>query len=151
MSVRLQAMVGAVLLAVGLAAPAWAEERPADRRTEIAAVIDRWAEARVKGDSAFLERFYGAELRIGQMNGGIVERRDDIALFAARAIKPEYIRDTDLDIHVYGDVAVVGAVESLKGTYRGTPGEMSLRMLNVLVHRDGRWQLVASQSAPIAK
>lgn len=101
------------------------------------------------GDAAFLKRFYGEELKIGQMNGGLVEAKADIALFAAREIKPEYIRDTDLTVTLYGDTAVVSTIESLKGSYRGVAGQMSLRMLNVLVHRDGRWQLVASQSAPI--
>lgn len=41
-------------------------------------------------------------------------------------------------------------MSSLKGTYDGRPGEMALRMLDVLVRRDNRWQLVASQSALIA-
>ena len=118
--------------------------------TEIAALITQWADARVKGDAAFLERFYAAELRIGQMNGGIVDRKDDIALFAARRIKPEYIRDTDVSVNVYAETAVVSCIESLKGTYNGQAGEMALRMLNVLVRRDGRWQLVASQSALIS-
>lgn len=133
-----------ILLIIG--SPAWAQDGP---EVEIRALIDQWAKARVDGDAAFLDRFYAAELRIGQANGGLVDRKDDIALFAAREIKPEYIRDTDVTVRVYGEVAVVECIESLKGTYRGTPGEMALRMLNVLVLRDGRWQLVASQSAVV--
>jgi ketosteroid isomerase-like protein len=117
---------------------------------EIAALIDRWADARVKGDAAFLEHFYAAELRIGLMNGEFIERKDDIALFAERRVRPEYIRDSDLSIAVYHDMAVVSCVETLKGTYNGRAGEMSLRMLNVLLHRAGRWQLVASQSVRIS-
>ena len=121
------------------------------RKAEVARLIDQWAEARVKGDTVFLEQFYDADLRLNQMNGGVVARNDDIALFAARLIRPEYIRDTDVHIGVFGDTAVVSCIESLKGTYRGIPGEMSLRMLNILVHHDGRWQLVASQSTPISQ
>lgn len=120
-------------------------------KAEIEALINQWADARVRGDAAFLERFYAAELRIGQINGGLLDRKDDIALFAERRIKPEYIRDTDVSVTVYGDTSVVSCIENLKGTYNGQPGEMSLRMLNVLVRRDGRWQLVASQSAFIPK
>ena len=116
---------------------------------EVAALIDRWATARVQGDTAFLEKFYASELRIGQMNGVVVDRKDDIALFAARRIKPEYIRDTELRVTVYRETAIVTCIENLKGTYNGQPGQMALRMLNVLLRRDGRWQLVASQSAPI--
>lgn len=140
---------GVVAAALFIASQAGGAQR-SSVETEIAALIDQWAEARVKGDTAFLERFYAAELRIGQMNGALIDRNDDIALFAARRIKPEYIRNTDVRVSVYGETAVVSGVESLKGTYDGRPGEMSLRVLEVLVHRDGRWQLVAAQSAAIA-
>lgn len=138
-----------VIPLLALAAPASAKT---DGKAQVAGLIGQWANARVKGDTAFLERFYGAELRLNQMNGGIVERKDDIALFAARLIKPEFIHDVDVDIHLYGNTAVASWIENLRGSYRGGPvGELSLRMLNVLVRRDGRWQLVASQSTPIAK
>jgi ketosteroid isomerase-like protein len=139
-------IVAGLLLVVALTTSA----QQSSVKIEIAALIDQWADARVKGDAAFLEQFYAAGLRIGQMNGGVVDRKDDIALFAARRIKPEYIRDTDVSVTVYGETAVVSCIESLKGTYNGQPGEMTLRMLNVLVRRDGRWQLVASQSALIS-
>lgn len=145
--------VSAFLIVVTLSdecRPADASAQRSQDEAEIADLIARWADARVKGDAAFLERFYGAELRIWLMNGGFVERKDDIALFADRRVKPDYIRDTDLSIAVYRDTAVVSCVESLKGTYNGRPGEMALRMLNVLVRRDERWQLVASQSAQIS-
>lgn len=143
---RTVAVVVGLLIMAGLSAAA----QRGTVETEIAQLIDQWAEARVKGDTVFLERFYAAELSIGQMNGALIDRNDDIALFAARRIKPEYIRSRDVHVAVHGETAIVSRVESLKGTYDGRPGEMSLRMLEVLVRRDGRWQLIAAQSAPIA-
>lgn len=140
---RTLGMLAVLLLVTGLTASA----QPAAPEAQITKLITEWADARVKGDVGFLEKFYAAELRIGQMNGGFVSRKDDIALFAERRIKPEYIRDTDVKVSIYGETAVVTCTESLKGTYNGKPGEMALQMLNVLIRRDGRWQLVASQSA----
>jgi Ketosteroid isomerase homolog len=84
-----------------------------------------------------------------------VERNDDIALFDRagkndlEVVKPEYIHDVDLKVTPYGDTAVVTGVENLKGTYKGRPGEMSLRFTNVLVWRDNRWQLVSHQSTRV--
>jgi ketosteroid isomerase-like protein len=142
-------MAALLLSVVQMGTPGQAAEAPpsAPATSEIASLIHAWADARVRGDVAFLERFYAAELRIGQANGSLIDRKDDIALFAARRIVPEYIRNTELSIAVHGETAVVSCIESLRGTYNGQPGEMSLRMLSVLVRRDGRWQLVASQSA----
>jgi ketosteroid isomerase-like protein len=128
----------------------------ADTEKELLALHEQWAAARVNGDVAFLERFYGQELRLNQADGGIVERKDDIELFNragksdSEVVKPEYIRDVDMKVTPYGDTAVVTGVENLKGTYRGRAGEMALRFTNVLVRRDGRWQLIAHQSTRVA-
>lgn len=66
---------------------------------EVLALHEQWAAARVDGNVAFLERFYGRELRLQVADGSVVARADDIALFDRRGktdlevIKPEYIRD----------------------------------------------------------
>ena len=82
-------------------------------------------------------------------NGGVVTRDEDIALFATRAVRPEFIRPRDVKFAVYGATAIVTGVDSLKGTYRGHPSEMALRFTDVLIQREGRWQLVAHQSTPV--
>ena len=126
-----------------------------DTETVLLALHEQWAAARVDGDVAFLERFYGQELRLQQADGGIVERNDDIELFNragksdSEVVKPEYIRHVDMKVTRYGETAVVTGVENLKGTYKGRPGEMALRFMNTLVRRDGRWQLVAHQSTRV--
>jgi ketosteroid isomerase-like protein len=57
--------------------------------------------------------------------------------------------DLDMQVSTYGSTAVVTGVENLKGTYKGRSGEMALRFTNVLVWRDGRWQLVSHQSTRV--
>ena len=123
---------------------------PAGAEAELRALEIQWAQARVDNDTVFLERFYAPELKLQNNDGSVIAREDDIALFAAHRIKPEYIHDTDIRVMVYGDSAVMTGIESLKGTYNGHPGEMSLRFTNVFIHRDGRWQLAAHQSTTIA-
>jgi ketosteroid isomerase-like protein len=116
---------------------------------------EEWASARINGDVAFLERFYGQELRLQPADGSIVQRNDDIELFNragksdSEVVKPEYIRHVDMKVTRYGETAVVTGVENLKGTYKGRAGEMGLRFINVMVLRDGRWQLVAHQSTRV--
>jgi len=118
---------------------------------ELTRLQNGWATARIKGDVAFLENLYAKEFRITAINGSVVERDADIAVFASREMKPEYIRDEDMKVSVYGDAAVVTGIENLKGTYKGMPGEFSVRFTNVFVRRDGRWQLVAGHGTEIRK
>jgi ketosteroid isomerase-like protein len=126
-----------------------------DTETVLLTLHQQWAAARVDGDVAFLERFYGQELRLQPADGSIVQRNDDIELFNRagksdpEVVKPEYIRHVDMRVARYGETAVVTGIENLKGTYKGRPGEMALRFTNTLVRRDGRWQLVAHQSTRV--
>jgi ketosteroid isomerase-like protein len=148
-------MKALVLLAAASLATGCAHQSPANPEQEVLRLHEQWAAARVQGDVAFLERFYGEELVLNQADGGVVRRKDDIELFNRagktdlEVVKPEYIRDVDVKVATYGSTAVVTGVENLKGTYKGRAGEMALRFISVLVWRDGRWQLVSHQSTRV--
>lgn len=128
----------------------------AQTEKELFSLQDEWAAARIKGDVEFLERFYAKDLRLQVMDGSVVERKADIAMFDRirrgdpNTIKPEYIHDVDMKVSRYGEAVVVTGVENLKGKYSGGAyGEMALRFSNIFVQRDGRWQLVLSHSTRI--
>lgn len=130
---------------VALSMPAAAQVTDAVR-TEIVQAEDAWRQARIDGDVAFLERFYAKEARIQGMDGKALTREVDIAMFKTGQIKPKFITHGPLDIMTYGDIAVVTGVDHLGGTAFGRYGEMFLRFTDVLVKRDGRWQLVVQQA-----
>ncbi|MBC7923314.1 MAG: nuclear transport factor 2 family protein [Ferruginibacter sp.] len=133
-----------------MAVPGWAQS-PGGTEKELIRLQNEWATARIKGDVAFLENLYAKEFRITAMNGSVVERDADIAVFASREMKPELITDEDMKVSLYGEVAVVTGRENLKGTYKGIPGEFALRFTNVFVRRDGHWQLVTHHSTEMRK
>jgi ketosteroid isomerase-like protein len=137
-------LLSAALLA---AAPSASARTAADDKRDIVQAEDAWRKARIAADTAFLERFYAAEARIQSMDGKVISRADDIAMFATGKIKPKFIDHGPLNITVYGDTAVVTGVDHLGGTAFGHYGEMYLRFTDVLVHRDGRWQLVVQQAS----
>lgn len=130
--------------------PIWTQSL-GETEKELIRLQNQWGTARIKGDVAFLENLYAKEFRITAMDGSVVERDADIAVFASRAMKPESITDEDMKVSIYGygDVAVVTGRENLKGTYKGVFGEFALRFTNVFVRRDGRWQLVTHHSTEV--
>lgn len=142
-------LTGLALAAVAAAAsPTGAPVDPDVR--EIVRLEDAWRQARVEGDIAFLDRFYAQEMRVQGMDGRVQSRNEDIALFARRVIRPEYIRHGPLDVSVYGRMAVVTGLDHIAGTYGGRSGELWLRFTDVLVKRDGAWRLVLQQTTPAA-
>lgn len=70
---------------------------------------------------------------IGQITGGDVRIR-----------KAERY---DIQIHVYGDAATATGSTRVDVELKGEPKQFDLRFLDVWVKRDGRWQIVARQSA----
>jgi hypothetical protein len=129
-----------------LSSPAQAQLKGAVE-AEIIKSQDDWRQTRIDGDVAFLERFYAKEARIQGMDGRVLTREADIAMFKTGQIKPKFITHGPLDITTYGAIAVVTGVDHLGRTAFGRYGEMFLRFTDVLVKREGRWQLVVQQAA----
>lgn len=130
--------------------PAWAQSSEQTTQ-ELIQLQNEWATARIKGDVGFLEKLYANEFRITAMNGSVVDRNADIAVFASRDMKPELIEDDDMLVSRYGEVAMVTGREHVKGTYKGNPGDFMLRFTNVFVRRDGRWQMLTHHSTEVRK
>ena len=119
--------------------------RESDREQQIVRLEQAWREARIRGDTAFLDSLYAKEFRVQGTNGKVISREADIAGFASGDIRPEVIDAEEMNVALYGDVAVVTGLDRLKGRYKGRTGEGRVRFTDVFVWRDGRWQLVAIQ------
>jgi ketosteroid isomerase-like protein len=134
--------------------PATAQPVGETEKSRILTIQQEWADARVKPDIGYLERLYAKEFRVHTITGEVASREDDIALFREGKIKPQFVRDEDMNVSIYGQVAVVTGTENVGGTYEAGPqkgqfAQFSIRFTNVFVHRDGRWQLVLHQGTAI--
>jgi Domain of unknown function (DUF4440) len=71
-------------LCLGLPAalPSYSQAGNADEQTFVKLQHD-WAEARKKGDVAFLERFYAKEFTVGTANGTESSRAQDLEMFSS--------------------------------------------------------------------
>ena len=74
-------------------------------------------------------------------------RRDAIA--AGRLVVTTY-QNSELDIRVHGDAAIVTGVNVSEGTENGAPFRRALRFTQLWVLRHGRWLRAAFQDAPAA-
>lgn len=129
-------------------------QSPVETEKELLTIQKQWADARVKPDIPYLERLYAKEFRVHTMYGSVASREDDIAMFREGKIKPDFVRDVDMNVSVYGEVGIVTGIENVGGTYpsgplKGQYGELSMRFTTIFVRRDGRWQLVLAQGTPI--
>ena len=136
-------LLGALFLACS--PPSTLRRSADDDEREILRIEEAWRTARIQGNVAFLDSLYAKEFRVQGTNGKVISREADIAGFASGEIRPEVITAEEMQVALYGDVAVVTGLDRLKGTYKGRSGEGRVRFMDVFVRRDGRWQLVAIQ------
>ncbi len=61
----------------------------------------------------------------------------------------ESLVNNEIEVRVFGDVAVATARGTAKGRYKGQDASGQFRYLRAWVKRAGRWQAVAAQSTMI--
>jgi len=120
----------------------------ADAEAVVAALTaqaERWDRAIVAKDRAGVEANMAAEFR--QIDGfGNVETKES---FVAALLAPELRIDPytveELDVRLYGDVALVSGRTRMTGAYGERPFATHYRYTDVYVRRDGAWKVVSVQ------
>jgi ketosteroid isomerase-like protein len=129
-----------------LAAPAFAADTDSKAEKEVAAAIETWKHAMVKGDAGSLEKLYHKDLVYTHSSAKNETKSEAIAA----ATKPDGIAKSidlhDTVIHVYGNTAVVKTL----GDFANQSGPVNhLNVLMVWLKSPQGWQLVARQATKL--
>jgi hypothetical protein len=138
-----------IALLAGLAgaplATAAAEPPP---RAEEQAVLDqeaRWMDAMKRQDGAVLEQVLAPEFALGGL--GAPDRPSvGRSAWIDNTLHHLTVESEGFDVShasVFGDTAVVNAVFSWKGAFRGQAFTDKVTLVDVWVRRSGRWQVVS--------
>lgn len=118
----------------------------ADNTKEIAATIEKWKSAMLKGDAAALDKLYHKDLTYTH-SSALVENKAVAIASATKAgglAKAIELRDTTT--RVYGNTAIV----ETKGDFTNAAGVVNhLEVLLVWVKSPQGWQLVARQATKL--
>ncbi|MCX6545980.1 MAG: nuclear transport factor 2 family protein [Acidobacteria bacterium] len=134
-----------IVVALLTVSPAFAQAPSAVDR-EIIKLEHDWSTAWQKKDAAFLQKLFADEYLFTDPEGVTFSKTQDIANTTAATTKVESFLFSDLKVHVYGDTAVVTGLNTIKATVVGKASNGAYRFTDVFVKRDGRWQVVTSQS-----
>jgi ketosteroid isomerase-like protein len=103
--------------------------------------------AMVAQDVATLEPMLAEELRYVHSNGQLENKAQFLETIRSGRLRYRAINVQELDVRSYDDVAVVIGKLTADAEAGGQAVALTLRFTDVYVNRDGRWQLVAWQSA----
>jgi ketosteroid isomerase-like protein len=130
------------VLAMLSAGTAWAGAEEDVSKAEEA----RYA-AMIAQDKAALAAILADEFTYNQPTGKVQDKPGYIVQVTSGDVKITKAERYGVTTHVYGDFATVTGSTRVDLEVKGEPKQFDLRFLNVWAHRDGRWQIVARQSA----
>lgn len=120
----------------------------ADAKSAVEKAERDWAAAVVKSDTATLEKLLAADLVYTHSGGNRDTRTSFIEAVRTGKLKYEKLDHQKIEVQmIKGDVGFVTARAEIRVVSGGKPVDMKAALLHVWVKRQGRWQLVAHQSA----
>ncbi len=115
--------------------------------TEVRAVIQSWADAVRDRDTNALKRIFADDIVITSFDGSVRGKSEEIEILKPNAsIVTESVTNEDINLKIFGDVAIVTALTKINFIVQSKPQPFSMRYTAVFVKRKGRWQLTALQS-----
>ncbi len=116
---------------------------------DLLATVKALVDAELHGDVATLERILADDF-LGFDQAGRPQDRDTILeAYRAGAIRIDGLTPSDIHLRMLDGTGVVSGISAIHGVAGDEPFTARLRFLDVFVHRNGSWQLAASQVTTI--
>ena len=131
------------------AKPAAEKAAPAAAEQELTQLADQYTAALKGKDAAALGRLWADDLTFITPAGVVQTKAQRLADIQSGANRFDSLDASDRTVRVYGDVAVMTSLTTLKGQYGGGKVSGRFRVTNVFVRRGGGWQIVSLQQTPL--
>jgi hypothetical protein len=142
-----------VIFALALPASMLAQQNSKEEK-EIRFAIEEFRQAQLKGGAegaAILEKSFADDYTRIMTDGRIFNKTQTLDNFRAGKTKYESFEISDLKIRIYGNTAAAIAFAKTTGTTYGVAtSPTGVRLTQVLVKRNGKWQAVLTQTTRLA-
>lgn len=117
---------------------------------DVIAALKGYEAAIISEDTVSLKQIWADDYSFINPQGGIVtkeQRLDNLRSGATSVV--EGINQREIVVHVYGDMAVVTQLFTLRGTFSGVVTDQEVRGSFTWIKRAGRWQLLFNEITPV--
>lgn len=137
-------LVGALLLGVATGVQAQQADQ-ADADAVKAAELRRF-EVMTAKDYTALATLLGDDLVYTHSSAAVDSKASYLESLTSGRVTYKVIKPTDLQVRVFGDIAVIHGVAAMNVDANGQAIVNTLRFTDIWARRDGRWQMIAWQS-----
>lgn len=122
-----------------------------DHAAAILELEERLAQAWVSRDRAFIDAALAADWSVTDPSGRVLSKQQVLdETFGTDERQIDSMTVDDLEVRVFGDLAVATGRTRASGSYKGERASVELRFTDVLQHRDARWRFIVSQGTLVA-
>ena len=119
---------------------------------EVRQAVQQWADSILNRDASALDRILHADLIVTTFDGKTRGKAEELTVVKPNPeVKTVSVENEDLRVKIYGKTAVVTALTKMKFVISGRDVNTAMRYTAVFVKQNGRWQIVALQTARVAK
>jgi ketosteroid isomerase-like protein len=139
-----------LLCVLACALPLCAQRKSAGVADQLKKLEQQRTQAVIKGDTTTLDRMTGNDYFFIDAQGRVRKKQDTLSAIKSGDIKIESNDLDDLDVHVYGNTAVLTGKSTVKGQTGGQDSSGTYRFLRVYVKQGGgQWKSVAFQQTKV--
>ena len=110
-----------------------------------------WSQAGLDKDVKTVDRIVAEDWISTGFDGNKETKAQALAALRTGAAATQAIELGEMKVRVFGEAAVVTGTNTEKSTYQGKDSSGRYTWMDVFVKRNGRWQVVASQSTRLEK
>jgi len=116
-----------------------------DGTEELLKLEKDFEQAVVTNNAEAIGKFLAGDWVIIDSDGGVIDKARFLSVIKSGALTHEMMESDDVNVHTYGDSAVVTALTTTKGKFAGQEFSTRERATDFFVKQGGRWQCVFSQ------
>jgi ketosteroid isomerase-like protein len=138
-----------LVLVVAVGAVAQAQKAGTGQASDAAAqalidVENKWVDALVKTDFATLDSIFADTYVDNDEHSHRGGKQDVLSFLKSGDLKLNSIKLSDMQVHIYGDAAVVIGSSEQAGSFMGAPLAAKIIFTDTFVRQNGKWRAVAS-------
>jgi ketosteroid isomerase-like protein len=150
----MKSMIALLLLVMAFLTPAQTPKgRPVQRTGATAqALIDlenKWVDALVKSDAATLDSIFAGTYVDTDEHSQRSDKQAVLSVLKSGDLHIASIKLSDMQVHVYGDAAVVIGAAAQVGNFKGQPLTAKIIFTDTFIKHNGKWRAVASHRSAV--